>query len=530
MSKRRNSQSVLTILIIFLLGALSHSIYVKVTQNREIAIKGAGWEKLLLVLDQIDRHYVDSVDKRGVSESLIPYLLQSLDPHSIYLPPSELKISDEQLVGNFDGIGIQFNSPNDTAVVINVIGGGPSDKVGILSGDRIVKVDQKRVAGVEFQQDSLVSLLRGKSGTKVSLEIMRVGLKEPLTFEITRGKIPLKSVDVAFMLNDSLGYIKLTKFTRTSHKEFLTAMEHLTQEGLSSLIIDLRGNSGGYFDQALLISNEFLEKKSLLVFTEGRKRSRQNYFADGRGKYFDVELKVLIDEGSASSSEILAGAIQDNDRGVIIGRRSFGKSLVQEPIYFSDSSGIRLTVARFYTPSGRSIQKPYRSDNYREDIIERYRHGEMLSADSIKIDSSQIYRTPAGKTLYGGGGIVPDLFIPIDTVGATPFLIKISNLGLTFRYSAKLADRYRGELNRITNLEMLYSLFDKINLEEGFLEYLKKLGITPTPKEWNSSREVALAHIKAFTGRYSPLEDGAFYPILLSIDRTILTITAPSEQ
>lgn len=530
MSKRNYSQYILVLFTAFLVGVLASIVYQRAQLKKTLSVKGHGWEKLMLVLDQIDKHYVDSVDKKKISEALIPQLLQNLDPHSIYLPPSELKDSDEQLIGNFDGIGIQFNVPNDTALVINVIGGGPSDKAGLLSGDRIVKVDQKGVAGIKFPQDSLVHLLRGKSGSKVNLEIVRIGVKEPLKFEITRGKIPLKSVDVAFMLDDTLGYIKLSKFTRTTHKEFVAAMDELSKEGLTSLIIDLRGNSGGYFDQALLISNEFLPKGTLLVFTEGRKRSRKNFFADGRGKYFETELRVLIDEGSASSSEILAGAIQDNDRGTIIGRRSFGKSLVQEPIYFSDSSGIRLTVASFHTPSGRSIQKPYKKDGYKEDILERYLHGEMLSADSIKIDSTQLYKTPSGRVLYGGGGIVPDLFIPIDTVSSTQFLIKISNHGYTFRYSAELADRYRGELNRITNLKELNAFFDRIDLEEGFLAYLSKLGMVPTNREWRDSRKVALAHIKAFTGRYSPLEDRAFYPILLTMDKTILSITHPSER
>lgn len=513
------------LVIIFLSGALAYKIYSGFTLKRELEITSGRWDKILLILSQVDANYVDSVDYSKVTEDAIPYILQKLDPHSLYLSPQELKSADEQLQGNFDGIGVQFNVPNDTAVVINVIPGGPSERAGILSGDRLVKVNGEVVAGVNMNQDSLVSRLRGKSGTMVNVSVKRVGVNELVGFDIKRDKIPVKSLDVSYMINDTTGYIKLSKFTRTSYKEFMDAVAILRGEGMRSLIFDLRGNTGGYLDQALLLSNEFLNKGDLIVYMKGRHRPRQDFFADNNGKCRDLSLKVIIDEGSASSSEIFAGAIQDNDRGVIIGRRSFGKGLVQEPIYFSDNSGIRLTVARFYTPTGRSIQKPY-DGNYREDIIERYRHGEMLSADSIRQNDTLKYMTPAGKTVYGGGGITPDIFVPVDTTGISNFFIKVSNLGLTFRFSANMADEYRSSLNRVKSMKDLNNLFNEINFESRFLRFAATNGVIAESGEWEESKELINNHIKAFIGRYSPLDDNAFYPILLERDNMVLAAIA----
>jgi carboxyl-terminal processing protease len=509
------------LIIVFLLGAVSVKLYYDYRRSQELKLSAMRWDKLMLILSQVDANYVDTVDYRGVTEEAIPYILQKLDPHSLYLSPKELKSADEQLQGNFDGIGVQFNIPNDTAVVINVIAGGPSERAGILSGDRLVKVDGKVVAGIKMDQDSLVSKLRGKSGSVVNVEVMRVGVKNLISFDIKRDKIPVKSLDVSYMINDTTGYIKLSKFTKTSYMEFVSALSKLRSEGMKSLIFDLRNNSGGYFDQALLMANEFLNKGDLIVYMQGRHRPRQDFYADNNGKYRDISIKVLIDEGSASSSEIFAGAIQDNDRGTIIGRRSFGKGLVQEPIYFSDNSGIRLTVARFYTPTGRSIQKPY-SDNYREDIIERFRHGEMLNADSIKVNDSLRYTTPKGKTVYGGGGITPDIFVPIDTTGVGNFFVKVSNAGLTFRFSARMADEYRQTLNKISTLSGLYDFFSGVNFDNKFIDYASKNGVVAGKGEWDESKDLILNHIKAFVGRYTPLDDNAFYPILLEKDNAVI--------
>lgn len=514
---------ILSIVIIFLLGAISYKLYTGITQKRELEISGGRWDKIMLILGQIDNNYVDSLDYSKITEDAIPYILQKLDPHSMYLSPKELKSADEQLNGNFDGIGVQFNVPNDTAIVINVIQGGPSERAGLLSGDRLVKVNGQNVAGVKMSQDSLVSRLRGKSGSLVTVSVKRIGVDKLIPFEIKRDKIPVKSIDVSYMINDTLGYLKLSKFSRTSYSEFMEALEKLKEEGVTSLIFDLRGNSGGYLDQALLLSNEFLHKGDLIVYMQGRHRKRQDFYADNSGKYRELGLKVLIDEGSASSSEIFAGAIQDNDRGLIVGRRSFGKGLVQEPIYFSDNSGIRLTVARFYTPTGRSIQKPYtyEEENYRDDIVERFRHGEMMSADSIKFNDSLKYTTPAGRVVYGGGGITPDLFVPIDTVGVTPFFIRVTNLGLTLKFSALMADLYRQKLNKIASLDDLTKFFIGENFESKFLDYSLKNGVKAPLAEWKESKDILMNHVKAFIGRYTPLDNNGFYPVLIEVDNVV---------
>lgn len=488
--------------------------------RKELQVNNHKWDKLMLVLDQIDRNYVDTIDYAAVMEKILPDLMQNLDPHSVYLPPVELEAADESLEGNFSGIGIQFNVPADTAIVISVIGGGPSEKAGLLSGDRIMKVDGRVVAGVKMNQDSLVKLLKGPQGSKVHVEVKRDNLAELVPFDIIRDKIPVKSVDVALMVQDSLGYVKLSKFSRTSYKEFLKAVQPLREAGLKALVFDLRDNTGGYLDQALLLSNEFLKAGELIVYMEGKNRGRQDFHADGTGALKDVELYVLMNESSASSSEIFAGAMQDNDRGTIVGRRSYGKGLVQEPVYFTDKSGIRLTVARFYTPTGRCIQKPY-SEDYQMDIVERYRHGEMLSADSIKRVDSLKFLTPKGKAVYGGGGIIPDVFVPIDTVGVTDFLIACNRKSLIIKYSNQLADRYRAQLRQVKDFEGLERLIASMDIEGGFLAYAKANGIVPKKGEWEESREVIVQQLCGLFGRYSVLDDNAFYPYILKIDNVI---------
>ena len=373
------------------------------------------WRKLDLVLMSLSENYVDSIAYRDVSEKAISNILSGLDPHSVYLRPEDLQASEEDLAGNFEGIGIRFTVPNDTAIVNEVIHEGPAERAGLQVDDRLLKVDTLPIAGVRYPQDSMVRRMKGPSGSKVTVTVLRG--KEQIPYEITRGRIPVHCVIASFMLNDSTGYIKLDKFSRTTVKEFVTSSLDLLSQGMKTLVFDLRGNTGGYFDQALALSNFFLPKGADIVYMEGRHRKRESYQADGKGFLKDVGLKVLIDEGSASSSEIFAGAIQDNDRGMIIGQRSFGKGLVQEPMYFSDGSGLRLTVARFYTPSGRCIQKPYGAseEEYLSDFYNRYMHGELLDVDSIKVNKDDAYLTAGGRTVYGGGGIIPDIFVPIDT-------------------------------------------------------------------------------------------------------------------
>ncbi|HKM30819.1 MAG TPA: S41 family peptidase, partial [Bacteroidales bacterium] len=378
---------------------------------------GKEWTKLELVLNQIQHNYVDSVDVSAFIEETLPAIMDALDPHSIYLPPEELRSADEELRGNIEGIGIVFNVPNDTATVINVVVGGPSEKMGLQAGDKIIQVGEQTVAGVQMPQDSIVRLLKGPKGTKVDVLVKRYGEDSPIMFSIIRDKIPVNSVDVAYMVNPVTGYIKLSRFSMTSYTEILEALADLMQAGMKQLIFDLRDNTGGYLDQALKIAGEFLDANKLVVYTEGVHRKRQDFSTYKRGFCYDMPLVLLINEVSASSSEIMAGALQDNDRGTIVGRRSYGKGLVQEPVYFSDNSGLRLTVARFYTPLGRSIQKPYgnSSREYSFDLLDRYRHGELLQEDSIPRNDSLRYVTPGGKVLYGGGGIIPDVFVPLDT-------------------------------------------------------------------------------------------------------------------
>ena len=501
-------------------GALAVLAYDSYSQKKNlIRVQYGDWRKLNLILDQIDRNYVDTINVNDVTEAAITAALAELDPHSVYMPPVELTEAETDLAGNFDGIGIQFNVPNDTAIVLEVIPGGPSEKVGLQKGDRILKVGEKDIAGVRFPQDSMVRRMKGPAGTKVTVTVGRGN--ERIPFEITRGKIPVHCVDAAFMINDTTGYIKLSKFSRTTFTEVTEASAKLVGEGMTRLIFDLRDNTGGYLDQALLLSDMFLRKGDEIVYMQGLHRKKDNYKADGKGQLQDIGLTVLINESTASSSEIFAGAIQDNDRGVIIGRRSFGKGLVQEPIYFSDGSGVRLTVARFYTPSGRCIQKPY-SEDYQYDIYKRYADGEMYDADSIKADSTAAYKTVAGRTVYGGGGIIPDIFVPVDTTRATKFFIACNKKATQMRFASAMFDRYKGSLTEIGDYDELNRFLDRMNLPAAFREYASsKDGISCTQKEWDETSDYLLPQLRALVGRYSRLGENAFYKMYLNVDVTL---------
>ena len=501
-------------------GALAVLAYDTYSQKKNlIRVQYGDWRKLNLILDQIDRNYVDTINVNDVTEAAITAALAELDPHSVYMPPVELTEAETDLAGNFDGIGIQFNVPNDTAIVLEVIPGGPSEKVGLQKGDRILKVGEKDIAGVRFPQDSMVRRMKGPAGTKVTVTVGRGN--ERIPFEITRGKIPMHCVDAAFMINDTTGYIKLSKFSRTTFIEVTEASAKLVGEGMTRLIFDLRDNTGGYLDQALLLSDMFLRKGDEIVYMQGLHRKKDNYKADGKGLLQDIGLTVLINESTASSSEIFAGAIQDNDRGVIIGRRSFGKGLVQEPIYFSDGSGVRLTVARFYTPSGRCIQKPY-SEDYQYDIYKRYADGEMYDADSIKVDSTAAYKTVAGRTVYGGGGIIPDIFVPVDTTRVTKFFIACNKKATQMRFASAMFDRYKGSLTEIGDYDELNRFLDRMNLPAAFREYASsKDGISCTQKEWDETSDYLLPQLRALVGRYSRLGENAFYKMYLNVDVTL---------
>ena len=518
---KRFDNNIIIALLGVVLGVLVTMVVFKALPEKKFDGDYNRWRKLNLILQEVQKNYVDTLDMEAMTDAAVVAALAELDPHSVYLPPVELTESETELAGNFDGIGITFNVPNDTAIVLSAIPGGPSEKAGIVQGDRIIKVDEKVIAGVKTPQDSMVRLMKGPSGTKVRITVNRDGTLIP--FEITRDKIPVHCIDAAFMLDDTTGYIKLSKFTRTTYKEFKQATSKLLDQGMTRLMFDLRDNSGGYFDQALLLSNEFLNKGDGVVYMEGLHRPRQDYDADGRGTLKDVALSVLIDEGTASSSEIFSGAIQDNDRGIIVGRRSFGKGLVQEPVNFTDGSGIRLTVARFHTPSGRCIQKPY-DKNYAYDIFERYAHGEMTSADSMKVDTTAVFYTVKGRRVYGGGGIIPDIFVPMDTTKVTTFHINCNKKATSVRFASAMFDKYKDQLMQIDDFAKLEKFLDGIELQQQFLDYAKKVdGFSPKPGEWEATSAYMMPQIKGLVGRYSKVGEEAFYRFYLPIDETIQT-------
>ena len=516
----RKYSSVLVAVLGVLVGILSVLTYQKATENKRlIRTEFRDWRKLNLVLQSLDENYVDTIDRKAVTDAAITAALGALDPHSVYMPPAILEESETELAGNFDGIGIQFNVPNDTAIVLEVIPGGPSEKIGLQPGDRILKVDEKPIAGVKFPQDSMVRKMRGPSGTKVKLTVLRDG--ETVPFEITRGKIPMNSLDAAFMVNDTTGYLRLSKFARATYLEVAQAADKLLKQGMKRLIFDLRDNGGGFFDQAFLLADLFLPKGAGIVYLEGRAHPRQDYNASGKGTLQEVDLDVLINENSASSSEIFAGAIQDNDRGLIYGRRSFGKGLVQEPLYFSDGSGLRITVARYHTPSGRCIQKPYTSsEDYAYDLYYRYRDGEMLNADSVKVDKNVEYKTVGGRTVYGGGGIVPDVFVPIDTTRASMFYQSCNKKATAMRFASWYFDNHKAELQNIDDYAKLGRYLDAAGLEQKFLSFAaSRDGLKPSsPAEWAQEKNYMMTSVRALVGRYSKLGDEAFYHIYLDID------------
>lgn len=503
-----------------ILGIMIVVLYNSITDGRRKKVSYHDWRKLNVVLEQVEQNYVDTVDSKAMTDAAIVAALAKLDPHTIYLPPAQLEDSETDLAGNFDGIGIQFNVPNDTAMVIEVIPGGPAEKAGMLQGDRLLMIDSVNVAGVNFPQDSMVRRMKGPSGTKVVVTVGRGS--EVIPFTITRGKIPVHCVDASFMVDDTTGYIRLSKFSRTTYQEVLMASMSLLAQDMKHLVLDLRDNTGGYLDQALALADMFLDKNDEIVYLMGRNRKKEDYKASGKGIMRDVAVSVIINESSASSSEILAGAIQDNDRGMIVGRRSFGKGLVQEPVYFTDGSGIRVTVARFYTPSGRCIQKPY-SDDYSYDIYKRYADGEMFASDSIKIDSTAAFKTVGGRTVYGGGGIVPDIFVPMDTTKATKFYIACNRKATSMRFASAMFDKYKGRLADIDDYAELDRFLDSIDLPSQFLTYAaSKDGIRPeTSAEWQESAAYMMPQIRALVARYSKLGDNAFYKMYIGTDREI---------
>jgi carboxyl-terminal processing protease len=479
-------------------------------------------DKLTNVINYISKEYVDPVDKNKLTEQTIPKILELLDPHSQYIPASEFEQVNEPLEGNFSGIGVQFNMLNDTLVVLKAIANGPSEKVGIIAGDRIIQVDGQNVAGVKMSSDSIVKKLKGPQGTTVAVGINRNSVKDMLFFTITRDQIPLYSVDVSYMINNEIGYIRISKFSRTTFEEFNSAAAALLGKGMQKLILDLRDNGGGLLTTAVDVADQFLEEGQLVVYTEGNARSREDFTAEKGGLCKDIDLVVLIDETSASASEILAGAIQDNDRGLVIGRRSFGKGLVQEQNMLSDGSAIRLTIARYYTPSGRCIQKSYKNgtEDYYNELSARYNHGEFLQRDSIVFADSLKFKTSGGRIVYGGGGIMPDIFVPMDTSGYTNYFGEIRNRGLIYRFALEYSDKHRDKLSKMKSLDESLSYLNKENVLKQFIVFASKNGVPLNKKEYDISKEIIEVQLKAYIVR-NIFDNEGFYPVIEKIDNTL---------
>lgn len=481
--------------------------------------------KINAVLNLIQSEYVDSIDVKDLVEQAIPAIIGNLDPHSYYIPASDIRAENEKLDGSMSGIGVSFFMMNDTANVDQVIPNGPAEKVGMLAGDRIISVNGESIVGGTLTAEGIRSKIRGEKGTKVRIGVKRNTSKKTLTFTITRDDIPMNTIDVSYMLDDKTGYIKIAQFGKNTYDEFFAALSKLKKDGASRYIVDLRGNPGGYMEMAILMVNEFLEQGELIVYTKGRKeREDIQVWSDDQGSFHDAQVAVLIDEYSASASEIMAGALQDNDRGLVVGRRSFGKGLVQKQIYLPDSSAIRLTIARYYTPSHRCIQKDYTlgdEDDYSKELYDRYSHGEFYSADSIKVDKSKIFRTANGRIVYGGGGIVPDIFVPNDTTGITTYYRAVANLGLLQQYVYTYVDINRDQLKNVKTVKQLMGMMPSDDaLTYDFVCYARDNGV---PMRWyyiNLSRSLIARQLRALVIR-DVLGSEEFYRYYNRTDNTV---------
>ncbi len=488
-----------------------------------LSFKSGQFNKINDVVNYISQEYVDTVNQKKLVENTIEGILHNLDPHSAYIPADELQAMNEPLEGNFDGIGVEFHVQSDTIMVVSAIAGGPSEQLGIRSGDRIVKVNGKNVAGIKISNLEVTQALRGESGTKVNVSILRRGSGKLIEYTITRGKIPIYSVDVSYMLDDKTGYIKISHFAERTYDEYIEGFMKLKKLGMKNMVLDLRGNPGGYLKTAIQIADEFLAEKKLIVYTQGRSRPRETYYATNRGFFEEGPLVVLMDEGSASASEIVAGALQDQDRATIIGRRSFGKGLVQEQSEFPDGSAMRLTIARYYTPTGRCIQKPYVDgfEEYQNELFERMKKGELENTDSIHFSDSLKYSTPGGKIVYGGGGIMPDVFVPLDTTGVSQFYTDVNSKGLITQFAYDYLDAHRPSFEKYPSFaeyKKKFSVSDEIYHE--FVSHALKNEVTKNEKGEKASSAIIRLQLKALIARQIWKNDG-FYPVIHELDQTL---------
>lgn len=478
-NKKSNRFMPLMMALCVVIGIIVGSFYSNHFSGNRLSIINTGTNRINNLLHIIDDQYVDKVNLDSLVEDAMPKILTELDPHSVYISAKDVEAANQDLQGSFSGVGIQFVIRQDTIHVQNVIQNGPAERAGILAGDKIVMVDDQTFVGKEVTNQEAMKRLKGPKNTKVKIGVLRYGHSKPQSFVVTRGDIPIKSVSATYMIDDKTGYIRIKSFGETTYAEMLVALAKLGESGFQNLIIDLRDNTGGYLQSAVQMANEFLPKNKLIVYTEGRKSPRQDFRSDGHGSYKQTPLVVLINEGSASASEIFAGAMQDNDRATVIGRRSFGKGLVQKQIEFSDGSMVRLTIARYYTPSGRCIQKPYvhgETDDYAQDLMSRYEHGEFFSQDSIKHTGPK-YHTSNGRVVYGGGGITPDIFVPEDTTGFTSYYKQATMSGLILQFAFTYTDDNRPKLNNFKEMMELADYLKKQNLVDKFATYANDKGL-----------------------------------------------------
>lgn len=531
MNKKINILIPLLIAVSIAAGILIGNLLNRNSQAGFVNFNVGKTNKMSEILAYIEQGYVDSVNTANIVEKTIPEILKNLDPHTTYIPVSDMQEVEEEMKGKFSGIGVQFSIMEDTVRVIEVISGGPSSKVGIMPGDMIVRVNDSIIAGVKVANATVLNLLRGDKNTKVVVGIIRKGTPNQLEFEIIRGDIPINSIDVSYMIDDETGFIKVSRFANKTYKEFMEGMEKLSDSGAKKVIIDLRQNPGGSLVAVLQMVDEFLAKDEPILYTEGVNQPRKTYNASGNNTWKDIKVYVMIDEFSASASEIFAGAIQDNDRGLIIGRRSFGKGLVQEQIPLSDGSALRLTVARFYTPSGRCIQSSYEDGNeeYFNHIYERFHSMEQLVADSVHFADSLKFTTKSGRIVYGGGGIMPDFFVPVDTSGNSEYFNNIYRKGLVYTFAYAYADEHRKELTAFTKADEFDNFLDKKNILDEFVKYASEKGVPRDNAGLKQSSLIIKTQLKAYISRNIIGEEG-FYPIIEKIDNTLLKAIEISKQ